>query len=132
MIMEQLVELECMSNLFYMTGQSKIHLYIRKVTTCAVNQIVFGRGRYSNLYFSYRTIFFSLALQPQFGPWHTSMKLSVSFRFFLDLRHSVGLLGRVISSSQGLYLYTNTENSTHEHQTSMPWVVFEPKIQASE
>jgi hypothetical protein len=32
---------------------------------------------------------------------------------FLDLRHSVGLLGRVISSSQGLYLYTNTEKRTH-------------------
>jgi hypothetical protein len=25
--------------------------------------------------------FFSLALQPQFGPWPTSMKLSVSLRF---------------------------------------------------
>jgi hypothetical protein len=31
----------------------------------------------------------------------------------LDLRHSVGLLGRVISSSQGLYLYTNTKKRTH-------------------
>jgi hypothetical protein len=27
------------------------------------------------------TIFFPLALQPQFGPWPTSMKLSVSLRF---------------------------------------------------
>jgi hypothetical protein len=26
-------------------------------------------------------LFFPLALQPQFGPWPTSMKLSVSFRF---------------------------------------------------
>jgi hypothetical protein len=26
-------------------------------------------------------LFFSLALQPQFGPWPTSMKLSVSLRF---------------------------------------------------
>jgi hypothetical protein len=53
---------------------------------------------------------------------------------FLDLRHSVGLLGRVISSSQGLYLYTNTEKRTytHKHQTSMPWVWFEPTIPASE
>jgi hypothetical protein len=31
----------------------------------------------------------------------------------LDLRHSVGLLGPMISSSQGLYLYTNTEKRTH-------------------
>jgi hypothetical protein len=32
--------------------------------------------------------------------------------FFSNLRQSVGLLGRVISSSQGLYLYTNTEKRT--------------------
>jgi hypothetical protein len=32
---------------------------------------------------------------------------------FLNLGQSVGLLGRVISSSQGLYLYTNTEKRTH-------------------
>jgi hypothetical protein len=61
-----------------------------------------------------KLLFFSLALQPKFGPWPTSMKLSVSFRF-LDLRQSVGLLRRVISSSQVLYLYTNTEKLTHTH-----------------
>jgi hypothetical protein len=27
------------------------------------------------------TVLFSLALHPQFGPWPTSMKLSVSLRF---------------------------------------------------
>jgi hypothetical protein len=52
-------------------------------------------------------------LKPQFGPWPTTMKLSVSLRFFVDLRQSEGLLGRVISSSQGLYLYTNTEKHTY-------------------
>jgi hypothetical protein len=31
---------------------------------------------------------------------------------FLDLRQSVGLFGRVISSSLSLYLYTNTETHT--------------------
>jgi hypothetical protein len=36
-----------------------------------------------------------LGLPPWNSPFHFS---------FLDLRHSVGLLGRVISSSQGLYL----------------------------
>jgi hypothetical protein len=40
------------------------------------------------------------------------MKLSVSLQL-LDLRQRVALLGRVISSSQGLYLYTNTEKGTH-------------------
>jgi hypothetical protein len=37
-----------------------------------------------------------------------SMKLNVSLQL-LNLGQSVELLGRVISSSQGLYLYTNTE-----------------------
>jgi hypothetical protein len=35
------------------------------------------------------------------------------FPQFLNQGQSVGLLGRVISSSQGLYLYTNTEKHTH-------------------
>jgi hypothetical protein len=40
------------------------------------------------------------------------MKLSVSLQL-LDLGQSEGLLGWVISSSQGLYLYTNTEKRTN-------------------
>jgi hypothetical protein len=50
---------------------------------------------------------FPLALQPQFGPWPTSMKSRFHFDF-LDLRQSVGLLGRVISSSH-THTYTNTK-----------------------
>jgi hypothetical protein len=53
-----------------------------------------------------------------------SMKLSVSFQL-LDLGQSVGLLGRVISSSQGLYLYTNTEKRKQNTNTKYPcpeWV----------
>jgi hypothetical protein len=62
-------------------------------------------------------------------PWNSPFHLG-----FLDLRQSVGLLGRVISSSQGLYLYTNTEKRTQrqKHQTSMPLVGFELTIPASE
>jgi hypothetical protein len=45
--------------------------------------------------------FFPMALQLTFGALAASMKLSISFRL-LDLRQSAGLLGRVISSSQGL------------------------------
>jgi hypothetical protein len=41
-------------------------------------------------------------------PWNSPVHFGV-----LDLRQSVGLLGRVISSSQGLYLYTNTEKRSH-------------------
>jgi hypothetical protein len=44
-----------------------------------------------------------------------SMKLSVSLQL-LDLGQSVGLLGWVINSSTGLYLYKNTEKRTHRHQ----------------
>jgi hypothetical protein len=50
---------------------------------------------------------------------------SVSFFF----TQSVGLLGWVISPSQGRYLHTGQHKRT---QTSMPWVVFEPTIPASE
>jgi hypothetical protein len=39
------------------------------------------------------------------------MKLSISLQL-LDLGESVGLLGRVISSSQSLSLFTNTEKCT--------------------
>jgi hypothetical protein len=57
-----------------------------------------------------------------------SVKCFVSVQF-LNLRHSVGLLGRVISPSQGRYL-TQTQN---EHkQTSMLRVGFEPTISAFE
>jgi hypothetical protein len=48
---------------------------------------------------------------------------------FLNLRHSIGHLGRAISSSQRRYL-TQTQNK-HRH-TSMPQVGFEPTIPAFE
>jgi hypothetical protein len=48
-----------------------------------------------------------------------SMKLSVSLQL-LDLGQSVGLLGLVISSSQSLYLYTNTEKRAHNTNTKHP------------
>jgi hypothetical protein len=55
-------------------------------------------------------------------------ELFVSLQF-LNLRHSVGLLGRVISTSQGRYL-SQTQNK--HKQTSMPLVGFEPTIPAFE
>jgi hypothetical protein len=70
-----------------------------------------------------------LGLPPWSSPFHFG---------FLDHRQSVGLLGRVISSSHGLYLYTGQHNHrktharTHTHQTSIPCVGFEPTIPASE
>jgi hypothetical protein len=53
-------------------------------------------------------------------------------RRFLELfRHMAGLLGRVISPSQGLYLHRTTRNSETRGQTSMPWAGFEPTIPAT-
>jgi hypothetical protein len=48
-----------------------------------------------------------------------SMKLYVSLQL-PDLGKSVGILGRVISSSQGFYLYTNTEKRTHDINIKHP------------
>jgi hypothetical protein len=79
-------------------------------------------------------IFFFLWLySPDLGlglpPWNSPFHFGL-----LDLRHQVGLLGRVTSSSQGLYLYTNTEKRTytHTHRTSMPWVGLKSTIPGSE
>jgi hypothetical protein len=59
--------------------------------------------------------FFVWRYSPNLGlglpPWNSPFHFG-----FLDLRQSVGLLGRVISSSQGLYLFTNTEKRTHIHK----------------
>jgi hypothetical protein len=63
------------------------------------------------------------------GHLHEIVSLQLLYR-----GQSVGLLGRVISSSQGLYWYTNTEKygTQHKQQTSMPEAGFEPKITESE
>jgi hypothetical protein len=45
------------------SSQLQVHIHILRYSVCFVNK------------------FFSLALQPQFGPWPTAMKLSVSLWF---------------------------------------------------
>jgi hypothetical protein len=72
-------------------------------------------------------LLFPLRLYSPIWASAASMKLSVSVQL-LDLGQSAGLLGRVISSSQGLYLYINTEKRTHKHETSMTEAGFKPKI----
>jgi hypothetical protein len=74
------------------------------------------------------SFFFSLALQPH---WALASAFSASWLFL----QTVQLLGRVISSSQGLYLNTGQHKhriNTYTHQTSMPCVGFEPTIPTSE
>jgi hypothetical protein len=60
------------------------------------------------------------------GPW------PLIFSFIIILQ-TVGLLGLVISSSQGLYLNTGQhKHRINTYQTSMPCVGFEPTIPALE
>jgi hypothetical protein len=57
------------------------------------------------------------------------------FFLILIILQTIGLLGRVISLSQGLYLNTGQHKhsiNTYTYQTSMPCVGFEPTIPASE
>jgi hypothetical protein len=73
-------------------------------------------------------VFFLHWLYSPFGPW------LLIFSFIIILQ-TVGFLGRVMSSSQGLYLNTGQHKhriNTYIYQISMPCVGFEPTIPASE
>jgi FAD synthase len=67
-----------------------------------------------------------MALQSFVGPWPL-----LQFRN-LFFTQTVGLLGRVISPSQGRYLHTEQHKQNKHTQTSMLRVGFEPTIQAFE
>jgi hypothetical protein len=74
------------------------------------------------------TAFFFWLYNP---PW----ALASDFFSFMIIFQTVGLLWRVISSSQGPYLNTGKHKNrinTHTYQTSIPCVGFEPTIPASE
>jgi hypothetical protein len=69
-----------------------------------------------------------MALPPHWGPWPI-----IQFRNHFS--QTVGLFGREISPSQGIYLNTGQYRhriNAYTHHTSMPWVGFEPRILASE
>jgi hypothetical protein len=70
--------------------------------------------------------FFPLALQPQFGPWPTSMKLSVSLQFTKSQT-----VGRTPWKGDQLVARPLPVHIQRD-QTSMPWVGFETTIAASE
>jgi hypothetical protein len=53
---------------------------------------------------------------PTLGSLLPLLEHRAEFPQFLNQGQPVGLLGRVISSSQGLYLYTSTEKHTHIHK----------------
>jgi hypothetical protein len=58
-------------------------------------------------------VFFFFLVAPTLGNLLPLLEHRAEFHQFLDQGQSVGLLGRVISSSQGLYLYTSTEKRTY-------------------
>jgi hypothetical protein len=60
--------------------------------------------------------FFFILVAPTLGSLLPLWEHRAEFPQFPDQGQSVGPLGRVISSSQGLYLYTNTEKRTHIHK----------------
>jgi hypothetical protein len=60
--------------------------------------------------------FFFFLFAPTLGSLLPLLEHRAEFPQFLHRGQSVGLLGPVISSSQGLYLYTNTEKRTHIHK----------------
>jgi hypothetical protein len=76
-------------------------------------------------------VFFLWRYSPHLGlglpPWNSPFNFGL-----LDLRHSVGLLGRVISSSQGVYLYTNTEKRTSNIHALSEIRTHDPGFRASE
>jgi hypothetical protein len=57
--------------------------------------------------------FFFFLVAPTLGSLLPLLEHKAEFPQFLDQRQSVGLFGRVISSSQGLYMYTNRKTHTH-------------------
>jgi hypothetical protein len=56
--------------------------------------------------------FFFFLVAPTLGSLLPLLEHRAEFPQFLNQGQSVGLLGQVISSSQGLYLFTNTEKHT--------------------
>jgi hypothetical protein len=99
---------------------------IDKIVSCLALYILINKRKFVS-------IFFFLWLYSPIQTVAASMKLSVSLQF-LDLGQSVGLLGRVISSSQGLSTCTQTQkmHTQHKHETSMPRVGFEATVPESE
>jgi hypothetical protein len=68
----------------------------------------------------------SVAVRPFVGP-------GLFFNFLIFFTQTVGLLGRVVSPSQGRYLHTKaTQTQNKRTQTTMPRVGFEPTIPSPE
>jgi hypothetical protein len=98
------------------------------VTTCSLVDVYRNFGRTLVNIYRITRLFFPQWLYSPLGP------LPLIFSFMIILQ-TVGLPGRVISSSQGLYLNTGQYKhriNTYTYQTSVPYVGFGPTIPASE
>jgi hypothetical protein len=73
----------------------------------------------------YLSIYLSVSLSVDLSPVAPTWSLSLQF---LNIRQSVGLLGRGINPTQGRYLHRTTQTQNKRRQTSMTWVGFEPTI----
>jgi hypothetical protein len=90
-------------------GCERVEMYWSSVPACKICL----QWVYMAQDFTFPPLHYSPNLHLGLPPWNSPFHFCL-----LDLRHSVGLLGRVISSSQGLYVHTNTENAhtrTHAH-----------------
>jgi hypothetical protein len=104
-----------------------VNMY-RYITSCTTSVKMYYLLLQRFLYTNSEYIFFFHWLYSPLGP----RPLFFSFMIILQM---VGLLGRVISSSQDLYINTGQQRhriNTYTHHTSMPYVGFEPTIPASE
>jgi hypothetical protein len=75
----------------------------------------------------FNSVFFSMSLPAHSAPWPL-------IQFRNNFSQTVGLLGRVISPSQGRYLNKGQHKhriNVYTRQTSMPWVGFAPTIPAA-
>jgi hypothetical protein len=79
----------------------------------------------------YKSVYIFILVSWLYSPLLALASFSVSWSYL----QKVGLLGRGISSSQGLYLNTGQHKhriNTYTHKTSIPCVGFGPTIPASE
>jgi hypothetical protein len=111
-----------MENIFGVTNRIKSFFYTVPGIYTGHIVVRWWRQSFSNLFFFCLLLYISflwrcsLNLGPGLPSWNSP------FHFGLLLfRHSVGHLGQVISSSQVLCLYTNTEKRTYTKHPCREW-----------
>jgi hypothetical protein len=80
---------------------------------------------YSNIFHFIHSFIHQWLYSPLLGP-------GLFFSFVIFFTQTVGLLGRVISTSQGRYLHTGQHKQNKRTETFRPSVGFEPMISAFE